>query len=46
MKLKLERRGVKAEIIHLFSDDGSTKIIMQDEYGFDTKKILNSLKKE
>lgn len=44
MKLKLEQKGIKAEVINLFYEDGTSKIIMQDEYGFDINKIEEYLK--
>ncbi len=45
MKLKLEQKGIKADVINLFYEDGTSKIIMQDEYGFDVEKIAKEFSK-
>lgn len=45
MKLKLSQKGVNAEVMHLFYEDGTRKIIVQDDYGFDADKIIKGVKK-
>jgi hypothetical protein len=46
MKLKLSQKGVNAEVMHLFYEDGTRKIIVQDEYGFDVERIVNEVDKD
>ncbi len=44
IKLKLSQKGVNAEVMHVFYENGKSKIIMQDEYGFDLEKIVKDSK--
>jgi hypothetical protein len=44
LDLKFEIGSYDGEKWFLFYEDGSTKIIMQDEYGFDVKKIVEDFK--
>lgn len=46
MKLRLEKHGIKSEVMHLFYEDGTSKIIMQDEYGFDVERIADEIDKD
>lgn len=46
MKLKLSQKGVNAEVMHVFYEDGTSKIIMQDEYGFDVERIVDEVDKD
>lgn len=46
MQMQLARKGVNVEIVHLLGDTDNIKLIHQDEYGFDTDRILEYLKEK